>query len=386
MSTSLTLPVKELKRVIMLCQSYSDGSTRKSTISQLSNILLSIEKNLLQLTSSHLNVSTIVRTSEVSSTSSGIIAVPGKLFTDIVRELPDGEVSITLEKNARIRIICGPVDLKINGESSDSYPVIPGVSFEPKEKINSDDLKRIFVKTLHAASNEENRFVLNGICVHKVVDGDIDLIRAASTDGFRLATSSIPFVNIFGDKGEEIIVPKKSISSIVSFLDDVNGEQVLVGVEKGFFVISHKTGKCAVALVDGEYPSYERAIPSHDGKVISIAPGSLISPLKRVSLFVSTEKTPLVALKFTEGNLEIAGASSLQGEGKEDIEVDYNGPEVTLAFNSKYLLDAVNNFSESPSLALEFFSDDVNLPLIVRSEGDTSSQSLVMSVNLQNEE
>ncbi|MCP3176186.1 DNA polymerase III subunit beta [Desulfuromonas sp. KJ2020] len=317
---------------------------KRNTIPILSNVLIEAKNNEVIFTATDLEVG--IQTSYESNVKDpGKITVSAKKIYEIVKELPDYEISFKSKDNSWIEIKCNKSIFNIVGLSSDEFPYFPEFDNINFIDINSEIIKEMLEKTSFSISNDETKYNLNGIFIKKINIESIIKLRFVSTDGHRL---SLIQKNIemgdFPELTKGVIIPKKGIMELKKLLDD-SVNKINVGFIDNNAIIRQGKTNLLMRLVDGEFPDYDRVIPKENNINIEIDVDNFFHALKRISILAS-EKSKGVKLSFNENNLIISSSNPDYGDAKEDIAIVYSGPDLSIGFNAKYLLDILASFSD----------------------------------------
>lgn len=331
--------------------------TPKATLPILSNILIEAQANCLRLTATDLDIG-ISCVLTVDSPELGVITVPAKRFGDIIKELPDEDVTITTKKNNLVTIETKTCQFKIMGLPAEEFPRLP--EFKDKEviKIEQAELKDVLRLTSFAVSLDESRYILNGILF--VIKKD--LLKLVATDGKRLAIAERK-LNRGTEQDVKIIIPIKTIHELNRNLKEegelslvLNNNQALFDLG-GVVVISR--------LIEGEFPDYQQVIPPASGKKFKVDRNLFLLAVKRGSL-LSTPDYQAVKLDVFKDKLVISKTTPDVGESREEIPIEYKDKEMAIGFNPVYLADALKNLELD---AIEFELNDSEKPGVIRAEG-----------------
>lgn len=319
--------------------------TKAATLPILGNILLEIDDNgHLQLTGTDLEVGIFTRI-PVEAKQEGSITIPAKKLQDILRELPDGDVHILVAKNNAVNIKAGKAFFKIMGLGKEEYPKLPEWKEENALQLEQALVKECLSLTVFAISNDETRYVLNGILIS--VKGD--KIRFVATDGRRLAYIEKDFKNNT-KKGVDMIVPTKAVHEIGKILTWEGEVKVIPSQNQ---VIFHFGDTYLISrLIEGTFPNFEQVIPTTEKTQSSVNRDGLLQAVRRASLLTSAD-APAVKVDFVKGRILVSSRSPNLGESKEEIEAETDGKELSIGFNPYYLTDALKNLDiETVSLSL----------------------------------
>ena len=317
---------------------------KRNTIPILSNVLLEAKENEVRFLATDLEVG--METSyEAVVKEKGKITVSAKKIYEIVKELPDYEISFKAKENSWIEIKCNKSIFNIVGLSPEEFPYFPEIKGNSYIEINPEILKEMIDKTFLSVSNDETKYNLNGIYIKELNHNDASKLRFVSTDGHRL---SLIQKNINSQDIQElqkgVIIPRKGILELKKIIDESSNPLKLSFVDNNA-VIRHEKTVILMRLVDGEFPDYDRVIPKENNLNLEINANQFFHALKRISI-LSSEKSKGVKLSFKENSLEISSSNPDFGDAKEDLDISYEGPEMSIGFNARYLLDILSCYSE----------------------------------------
>ena len=369
----ITISKEELSKVLSLTQSIVE---RKTTMPILTNLLLSVSDGELKISATDLEVTAISKTS-AEVRSGGSTTVNAKVFAEIVRELPDGAVTITLTDGDRVEITCGNSRLKMIGISAEEYPSLPGMGYEPENKMPAHELLGMINSTLYAVSMDETRFNLNGVCFSSQKSGKETTLKMVATDRHRLALITRATDGFEFDG--QAIVPRKGLSEIRKLLDECGNAEIGIDIRDGFLLLDTASTRVSMRLIDGEFPDYKQVLPKQDGVVSTVSSTEIAQSLKRVALMV-TDKGKCVKLDFAPGSLRVSSSSSELGEAVEELDVDYDGEPLSVGFNAKYIMDYAASLGEDQRMCIEL--NGALGPGKFYAEGDESYIGIIMPMRL----
>ena len=234
-------------------QTVQNVVSSKATLPILSNVLLEISNNILKLNATDLDIG-ISCAIPVESIEEGAITIPAKRFSDIIKELPVGDVNIYAKKNNQIDIEGKNCRFKLNGLPKEEFPKFPEFKDNEMIRIQQADLKEMFKLTSFAASHEESRYVLNGV----LIELSDDLIRIVATDGRRLAKIEKK-LNSSIKKEVSVIIPIKAVQEINRNLKEEGEVSFIIGTNQILFDIDGVL--IATRVIEGEFPNYNQVIP-----------------------------------------------------------------------------------------------------------------------------
>ena len=307
----------------------------KPSLPILLNILIEAdEKNIgagkLRMTTTNLEITTRC-TIPINIEEAGGITIPVRLFSSIIRELPEKEMTIQTKEN-NIIIECEKSVFKVFGLPPNEFPSPPKPDEIISTSINSNIHKDIIRKKRFAVSIDETRHALTGVNL-SLKDNRVTMV---ATDGHRLAFigEQVPTP----PKEElSVIVPTKVLNEIIRVFPE-EGEKVKVSVGKNYILFSLENISIMSRLVEGTFPNYEQVIPKEPRISVQANTKALLESTRRISL-LTDEKSNLIKVKAEKGKLLITGSTPSAGEGKEEIDCALTGDEIEVGFNVKYLLD-----------------------------------------------
>ena len=343
----------------------------RHTLPILSNIILEAKDDKLILSSTNLDIYCSDKI-KAEVLQSGEVSVSAVTFFEIIKRLPSGsEVLMIMEEGENeIKLTCGRSKFNLSTLKTDDFPIISDSDLSTNFVLSADELIRVIDKTKFAVSNEETRYYLNGIFLHKAEKNSIQFLRAVATDGHRLAQYDIPL-----PQGAEditgIIIPKKTIYELRKVLDDANGD-VSVSLNENKIKFSFNDLKVVSKVIDGTFPDYTKVIPQKNDKNFKTNNSDLKNAIDRVSAVAANEESKSKAIKFCIENnsLSLSVESQSKGSANEMIDVNYSGDKVDIGFNSKYIIDICNevdgdeisiSLSDSISPAIILDKTDENL-------------------------
>lgn len=349
---------------------------KRGTIPILSNVLIKAGDNDISFTATDLEVE-IDEVVPGNVIHPGAVTAPAHILYDIVRRLPDGaQVELSANNPAQLSLSSGRSQFKLGCLPVEDFPKMPEGDFSHSFSLTVEELRTIIDRTRFAISTEDTRYYLNGIYFHTIKSKNIEVLRAVATDGHRLAR--IEMVLPKGAKGMPgIIVPRKTIAEVRKLLEDANKEvEISLSENKIRFamdgmVISSK-------LIDGSFPEYERVIPTANDKHMDAKVNDFAAAVDRVAA-ISTEKSRAVKMKLSEDNATLLARSPEAGSATEEVEVDYEGTPFEIGFNSRYLLDILQQINGEN---VRFSFSDSASPVIIHSVSDTSALYVIMPMRV----
>ena len=357
---------------------------RKSSMPILSNVLISTEgPKTLRLASTDLYLSiTSMATAEVKE--GGTMAVSARTLFEIVRNLPEGEVYINTVDNNAFEILLGKVRFKIPGMPGEDFPSLPIVKDGEFVELSMDVIGKLVTLTHYAMSTDETRPHLSGA----MFEGDGKLIRMVATDGHRLSKAEHRLSEGEGMLNFKMMVPSKGISELKRMVEEESRtdrgkeEEAIANIgvttSSGNAFFRRGDVTLSVRLSDEDFPPYGTVIPQAKEKRVFIARTLMIDALRRISL-LAREKTGVVHFVLSTGKLVIKSENPELGEGQEEIDVDYDGDDIEIGFNARYLIDVLSAITEE-NVVLEL-NGELD-PGVVRPDGATGFLGVIMPMRI----
>jgi len=308
---------------------------KRNTIPVLSNVLLEGGDGELHLTATDLEVG--MRSSYPANIrKKGKITVSAKKLYEIIKELPEREISFIAKENCWIEVNCGKAQFNVVGLSAEEFPHFP----QPEEanfiQISSSVCKEMIEKTFFAVSHDEGKYNLNGIFIQSINENNT--LRMVATDGHRLSMIDKMVQSPNSDElSKGVILPRKGLLEIKKLAEEGETDLAL-GFMDNTAVIKKDQTVIIMRLVDGEFPDYERVIPKNNEQEARVAVDPFLHALRRM-IILSSEKSRGVKLLLKKGLLELSSSNPELGDAKEELDMDYDGTEFSIGFNARYVLD-----------------------------------------------
>lgn len=348
----------------------------RSTLQILTNILVYTENDRIQLMGTDLEL-TMISSAGAEISAEGGVAVPAKILNDVLKELPEEELTISVDDNHRVTIVSQNGQYKISGESQKEFPNPPNIDSENEIRVPNKIIRRMVNKTIFATSIDELRPALTGV-LFRLNPNNIQMV---ATDGHRLSNIINNSVNF--PKGDaQLILPTKALSALLKNLNDDDFHTILFNETHVLFNLNNVLIYSRVIVED--YPDFVRAIPQNNTKDLFINTNEVVSSVKRISLFANSI-TNQIRLSLTE-NKSVISAEDMDvgGEAKEELACNYTNDSMDIGYNATYLLDILRHV-DTPELKLSLDSAIAGA-LVYPSEQaeDEEFLMLIMPVRLNN--
>jgi DNA polymerase-3 subunit beta len=331
----LTIAKSELQRGLTRIQSIVE---KRNSMPILANALLETNDGKLEIAATDLEVG--IRGAHVAEISQeGGLTVSAKKFFEIIRELPDDAVTLESTANSYLDIQCARSRFTLAGTSSEEYPTLPVFSPEKTVLVQSAVLGSMIERTMYAASADETRYNLNGVFLEVLEDSG--KIRMAATDGHRLALVDRNLTSEVEGLSSGVIIPRKGLAELKRLVDEDDADEIELAFEGNNGLARKGDVTLVMRLIEGEFPNYTQVIPKDASRKVTLTTDVFSQALRRVSLF-SAERSRAVKLDLSDGSLVLSSNNPDLGEAREEIDIDFAGDDVSIAFNARYLMDCVS--------------------------------------------
>ncbi len=353
---------------------------RRNTIPILSNVLIDAsDGGSVRVMATDLDLQVVESMSASSVEQAGAITVSAHLLFDIARKLPEGsQVSLTTSDN-RLEVKAGRSNFKLPTLPRDDFPVIVEGDLPTSFELPARVLAEMIDRTRFAISTEETRYYLNGIFLH-VTDEDEPLLKAAATDGHRLARFTVPRPE--GAAGmPDVIVPRKAVGELRKLLEEALDGNVLIDLSasKIRFTMGGEGGVVLTSkLIDGTFPDYSRVIPTGNDKLLKVDPKLLYSGVDRVAT-IATEKTRAVKIGLDQDRVTLSVTSPDNGTAAEELAADYKSEGLEIGFNANYLKDVLSQIDGD---TVELHLADAGAPTLIRENESSRALYVLMPMRV----
>lgn len=360
----------ELKKALHRAQGIVE---RKATMPILSNVLVNATKTGVTVTAFDLDIG-IVSEHPAEVSKPGAITVSAKTLFDIVSLIPDAHLTIKKLPNNYAEITSGAAHYKIVGMAPEEFPKLPKEDASHLVKLTGSTLLEMIKKSQYAISNDETRYILNGVFFEP---REGNRVRMVATDGHRLALIEREMSGDFKLKAG-VIIPRKGLFELKRLLDEAPDAECQLGFAENSALFKKPGLSMVMRLIDGQFPEYQRVIPKEGEKQVMVKRTAFFDALKRISL-LSADKSSAVKLSLSENLLRITANNPELGEAKDDLEVAYRGPSLTIGFNARYILDVLSAL-ETDEVTLEL--GDEHSPGVLHAPGDKAYTAVVMPMRV----
>ena len=345
---------------------------RRQTLPILANVLIALKGNNLSLTATDLEVE--LRTHAlVDASGETEFTLPARKLLDICKALPEN-AAITVElEGDKATLRSGRGRYTLGMLPAQDYPSIEPSKASEKFKLPVGIMKRLIDKTQFAMAQQDVRYYLNGLLL-EIRPGRV---RAVATDGHRLALCDAPFDEHTEIMDIQVILPRKAVIELGRLLDDSDAEATFE-ISSSHLRVHLGESSFTTKLIDGRFPDYERVMPSGETALMLADKDPLRQALTRTAI-LSNEKYRGIRFRLSAGLLHLQAHNPEQDEAEEEIEVDYQGAEMTIGFNVGYLLDVLNVLDGDQ---VQIAVIDSNSSSLITQNGSTECRYVVMPMRL----
>lgn len=371
--------------MLMALQRVQGVVEKRNTMPQLSNILLEAKKEGVDVIATDLEIG-MRALYKATVQEPGAITLSARKLFEILKELPDGEIELSVGENNWATIRSGKSQFKVVGLPSSEYPALPAIEREGLTPVTGAGLLELIRKTLFAVGDNDARYILNGLLVTLITSEKKTALRLVGTDGHRLALAEQETAVAAGkeaakDGPKEIkaIIPKKAAHEMRRLLEEGDGEP-LIGFTKNLMIFRKSGLLLTSRLMEGNYPNYQQVIPKEkdQDKKVSVARTELEGALRRVSV-LSRDKTNAVKVTLSVGKMTLYTSNPDFGEATEELAAQYKGETLTTGFNARYLLDALA-VMDGDAIAMQM--DNPLSPCLIREPGNAGFTCVVMPIKV----
>lgn len=333
---------------------------KRATLPILANLLIEAKADRLMVGASDLEV-TIRGSAKATVKSEGAVTLPAAKLHEIARSLPDAEVRFKLLDRNQVQIKCERTNYKISGLARDDFPNFPEVDLDKGVKLPGQMLSHLIERVAFSITMEDPRYSLNG-ALFLLQEGKLTLV---ATDGHRLAFASTE-IDVKPPEGEmRVIVPRKALAEVAKLTTDLESDgEVIFGKSENqvFFVVGNH--RLTSNVLEGNFPAYKNVMPTECATKVSVATDEFSKAVRRVALLANERYGRAVRLNLSQGKLDLSSKTEM-GEAQESLPVEYDGGEVSIGFNARYLQDFFSVVG----------SDEVSLELNPTRPGDSPNTS-----------
>ena len=349
---------------------------KKSTLPILSNVLLEAKNGKLSIIATDLDIVFYDEINEIEVEKDGATTTSATILYDILRKISgNSKVKFNLKSENKLSLIADSSDFNLLCLPTDNFPNFVDDFDDNEISFNKSKFLALLNKAKISISNDDTRHYLNGIYLHTTESQNRTYLTGVATDSHRLSSSSIEIES--GKTFHSLILPKKTVFQLCNLLADTN-EKILIQTSDS--KIQFKIGKAKLIskVIDGKFPDYRKVVPVGNDKTLTVSSLDFVQAIERV-ITVSLDRKEGVKLVLGKDNIKFSVNSTNSGEGNEVIKSNFSADEMTVSFNSKYLIDIV---SEVEDKNLRINLKDSMSPVLIEDISDRNSYYVVMPMKI----
>lgn len=341
----------------------------KTTMNILQCILIDATTNSIKFTANdmELGIESIV---EGEIIEKGQIAIDAKIFSEIVRKLPDNDITIETDSNFNALISCEKSRFNIAGKSGEDFSYLPVITKDKVVHLSQFELKEVITQTIFSIAVNDNNKIMTGE-LFEINDGTFKVI---ALDGHRIAIRSI-FLKGTSDNAK-VIVPGKTLNELNKILSSDAESEVNIYFTDNHILFEFDDTTVVSRLIEGEYFRVNQMLSNDYKTKIVINKKDLLDSIDRANLLIKEDDKKPIIINITDGSLEVKVSSSL-GSSNEEIDIDKDGSDIMIGFNPKFLIDALRVIDDE---TINIYLVNPKAPCFIRDKDDTYTY-LILPVN-----
>lgn len=314
-------------------QIVSKAVPSKTTMSILECILIEAEGSTIKMTANDMELG-IETTIEGNVIEKGMIALDAKIFLEIVRKLPDNDVTIDTDSSYKTTITCEKAKFNIIGKSGEDFSYLPEIERRDSILISQFTLKEVVRQTIFSISDNDNNKLMTG----EFFEIKGDNLRVASLDGHRISIRNIKMKNSYPDK--KVVVPGKTLSEISKILGGDTDKDVSIFFTDNHILFEFDQTVVVSRLIEGEYFNIQQMLSSDYETKVRVNKKEFLNCIDRATLLVKEgDKKPII-ITITDEGMELK-INSTVGSMNEEIDITKSGKDLMIGFNPKFMIDAL---------------------------------------------
>lgn len=345
----------------------------RSTIPILECILLKADKDGFKLISNDLELGIETSNIEADIIEKGIVALEAKMFHDIIRNMPEGIIEIEVSENNKTIIKNGKTEFKILGQNGNEFPTLNQIKKENKYSIKSNIFKNMIKQTKFSVSTDESKPILTGELI-EIKEGYLNIV---AIDGFRVSFRCTKLSEDF--KNAEVVVPVKTLNEIIKILPDKEDNIINLYFDENHILFELENCIVVSRLLDGEFLKYKQIFTEDYNTKIKLNKMNFLNSLERASLISKDNKKTPVKLEITNNDNLIITSNTEFGTSYEEVFIELEGENLNIAFNPKYLIDALKAI-EDEEITIQFMTS--LSPCIIKGIDNNDYKYLILPLKI----
>ncbi len=347
----------------------SKAVSSKTTLPILECILIESHNGVIKMTANDLELG-IETTIEGSILKEGTVAIEARIFSEIIRRLPENDVTIEVTDNYHTLITCEKAKFNLAGRSGDDFSALPHIEKENHITLSQYALKEIIKQTIFSISDNDNNVIMTG----ELFQVDDQTFKVVSLDGFRISIRRIELKDHYDHVN--MIIPGKTLNDLTKILSGETEEEIKIYFTRNHLLFEFENTKVVSRIIDGEYFKIDQMLSNDYQTKIRVNKKDFLNCIERSTLLVREgEKKPII-MNITDGNMELQVKSSI-GSMDEEIAIQKEGKDIAIAFNQKYLIEAIRVIDDEE---IDIYMTNAKAPCIIKDEKE-SYIYLILPVN-----
>ena len=350
-------------------QIVSKAVPNKTTMSILECILIDANNGIIKLTANdmELGIETVI---EGEIVEKGMIALDAKIFLDIVRKLPDNDITIETDNDLKTTITCEKSKFNIIGKSGEDFSYLPNIERNDSVIVSQFTLKEVVRQTIFSIADNDNNKLMTG----ELFDINGSTLKVVSLDGHRISIRKIELKDSYEPK--KVVVPGKTLNEISKILPGDADKDVNIFFTQKHILFEFDNTVVVSRLIEGEYFRIEQMLSSDYETKVKINKKEFLSCIDRATLLVKEgDKKPII-INITDGSMELK-INSIVGSMNEDINIEKSGKDIMIGFNPKFLIDALRVIDDEE---IEIYLVNPKAPCFIKN-AEESYIYLILPVN-----
>ena len=305
----------------------------KTTMAILECILIDASSDNIKLTANNteLGIETVIEGNVIEN---GIVALDAKILYEMIRNLPDNDVTITTDQTFKTTIVCEKINYNIIGKSGEDFSYLPNIHKEEAVLMSQYTLKETIRQTIFSVSDNDNNKMMTG----ELFDLKGDKLRVISMDGYRVSIRNVNLSASYGDK--KIIVPGKTLQELLKVISGDMDSEISIFFTKNHIVFEFDRTTVVSRIIEGNYFDIDRMLTDNYETKVRVNKKEILDSFNRTTpLIKENDKKPIV-MNLTGNEMELK-INSFAGSFDEEIDVSKEGNDIRIGFNPKFFIDAL---------------------------------------------
>ncbi len=350
-------------------QIVSKAVPSKTTMSILECILVDTRSGDIKLTANdmELGIETVI---DGEILDKGMIALDAKIFLDIVRKLPDNNITIETDDNLKTTITCEKAKFNIIGKSGEDFSYLPQIEKNDSVIMSQFTLKEVVRQTIFSIADNDNNKLMTG----ELFEINDDTLKVVSLDGHRISIRKIALKNSYENK--KVVVPGKTLNEISKILPGDMDKDINIFFTDKHILFEFDNTVVVSRLIEGEYFKVDQMLSSDYETKVNINKKELLDCIDRATLLVKEGDKKPVIINITDGTMELKMNSTV-GSMDEEIDIEKEGKDLMIGFNPKFLIDALRVIEDEE---VDLYMVNPKAPCFIRNK-EESYIYLILPVN-----